>query len=94
MSDQEMLELKFESRDLNRELTIKEYLKELLKTLWEEGEGFSGKRPFGNSGWTYELEYCLVKNDIVEGVIDQDGYVSNLDRAGAHATVARLIGAL
>lgn len=23
--------------------------------LWVEGEGFSGKRPFGNSGWEAEL---------------------------------------
>lgn len=31
--------------------TIRDYLKALLLRLWEQGEGFDGKRPFGNSGW-------------------------------------------
>lgn len=31
--------------------TIGEYLKKLLLTLWDEEDGFSGKRPFGNSSW-------------------------------------------
>ena len=35
--------------------SIRGYLKTLLTTLMAEGEGFSGKRPFGNSGWEYEL---------------------------------------
>lgn len=30
--------------------TIKSYLLSLLTELWSKGEGFSGKRPFGNSG--------------------------------------------
>ena len=29
---------------------IGEYLKALLSAVWHEGESFSGKRPFGNSG--------------------------------------------
>ena len=47
--------------------TIKEYLIELLKAVWEEGESFSGKRPFGNSGWEGELYASLVKQGLVEG---------------------------
>lgn len=39
--------------------TVKDYLKALLGSLWDEGEGFSGKRPFGNSGWEYELIEAL-----------------------------------
>lgn len=35
--------------------TVREYLKELLVTLLIVEEGFSGKRPFGNSGWQHEL---------------------------------------
>lgn len=35
--------------------TVREYLKELLATLLIEEESFSGKRPFGNSGWINEL---------------------------------------
>jgi len=35
--------------------TVRDYLKELLLTVLIEEESFSGKRPFGNSGWQYEL---------------------------------------
>lgn len=50
--------------------TIGEYLQKLLETLWREDEGFSGKRPFGNSGWKYELYKPLAKYGLIEAVID------------------------
>jgi hypothetical protein len=37
--------------------TIRGYLKACLTAFWQEGEGFSGKRPLGNSDW-----YCQVVN--------------------------------
>lgn len=40
--------------------TIRDYLKGLLTNLWTEGEGFSGKRPFGNSGWRHDLYRPLI----------------------------------
>jgi hypothetical protein len=40
--------------------TVRDYLKGLLQNLWIEGEGFSGKRPFGNSGWEYDLYQPLI----------------------------------
>lgn len=49
--------------------TIGDYLKELLLTLWLEGEGFSAKRPFGNSDWEYELYHALVLNNAITGKI-------------------------
>lgn len=52
--------------------TIGEYLRKLLYTLWNEGEGFNSKRPFGNSGWGYELYHALVMNGVVEGSIDPE----------------------
>ena len=39
--------------------TVREYLVALARTVWEEGEGFSGKRPFGNSGWEHEVYNSL-----------------------------------
>jgi hypothetical protein len=50
--------------------TIKGYLKALLTQLWAEGEGFSGKRPFGNSGWEYDLYKALLAAGLVEGRVD------------------------
>jgi hypothetical protein len=40
--------------------TVRGYLVELLARLWERGESFSGKHPFGNSGWEDELVAPLV----------------------------------
>lgn len=74
-------DLKFYSGDLDREVSLKEYFHEILKTLLEEGEGFSGKRPLGNSGWTGDLAACLVKNGIIPGKIDEDGYLDIVDWA-------------
>lgn len=39
--------------------TVRDYLKALLTRIWEEGEGFNGKRPFGKSGWDCELTSAI-----------------------------------
>lgn len=49
--------------------TINGYLKALLLTLWKEDEGFSGKRPFGNSGWQNDIALALVKGKLIRGAI-------------------------
>lgn len=41
--------------------TIRDYLVAIVERVWDEGEGFSGKRPFGNSGWDWELYDALSK---------------------------------
>jgi hypothetical protein len=64
MTNQEILDLKFKSEDLHKTITIRNYFKELLLTLWKEEEGFSGKRPFGNSGWQKEVYNCFADNNI------------------------------
>lgn len=48
--------------------TLATYLQDLLHTLWVEEEGFSGKRPFGNSYWQYEVYEALIQ----AGLIDDD----------------------
>jgi hypothetical protein len=59
--------------------TIRDYLRNLLLRLWDEDEGFSGKRPFGNSGWYLDLVYALAKNELLTGLeIDEDGFVEFL----------------
>jgi hypothetical protein len=74
--------------------TVRGYLTELLKTLWVEGEGFSSKRPFGNSSWEYDLYVPLIKAGIVPGSLDEDGYVEDVDRSAADRVVLAAIGAL
>lgn len=66
MSDYEKaLSLRFDS-DAGDDLTVRGYLRELLATLWSEGESFSGKRPFGNSGWEYDLYKPLGKAGMID----------------------------
>jgi hypothetical protein len=88
--DPSALDVSFESRDLGETLTVREFLHRLLETLWNDGEGFSGKRPFGNSGWEYDLYRALVVAGKVKGTITPDGdldeYADNI-----HAYVRELI---
>jgi hypothetical protein len=65
-----ILELPMGDNDANA-ANIRAYLKALLTKLWEEGEGFSGKRPFGNSGWERDLYFPLVKAGRVKGEIEK-----------------------
>lgn len=82
------------SSDAGDDLTVREYLRTLLMTLWEEGEGFSGKRPFGNSSWEYEIYNPLVKAGFLQGTVDEDGYATVVDEQYAHAYVCDLILAM
>lgn len=59
------LDVRFDS-DAGAQLTVREYFKELLTELWTEKEGFSGKRPFGNSCWEYEVHTALAKEGFVD----------------------------
>ena len=74
--------------------TLREYFHALLETLWMEGEGFSGKRPFGNSGWENDVYIALVEMGAVKGKISpNDGYTNldSCDLAAANKLVPKLI---
>jgi len=72
-----VLDLKFKSEDLGKKVTIRQFFFELMKIFWYDPEGFSGKRPFGNSGWDSDLIICLVKNKLIKGKLDEDGYLED-----------------
>lgn len=74
--------------------TIHDYLVALLAVLWREEEGFSGKRPFGNSGWAYEVYAGLADAGLIEATRDEDGYLNDVDVPVADALVQRAIAAL
>ena len=65
MTNQEILNLKFKSNDLDKTITIRDYFKAMLTVLWDKEENFSGKRPFGNSGWQEEVYGCFRKNKLI-----------------------------
>lgn len=43
--------------------TVGGYLGALLERLLDDGEAFSGKRPFGNSGWEWDLAAPFLPTD-------------------------------
>jgi hypothetical protein len=86
----EALDKYWEFEDTNAE-SIREYMQCLLFTLWEEGEGFSGKRPFGNSCWEYDVFRPLVKWGYVEGQLDEDGGIESFDYDQAYQFVFAMI---
>jgi len=66
------LDVRFDS-DAGSQLTVREYFRELLITLWDETEGFSGKRPFGNSDWWWDLWIPLAKAGFIDlGEYDEE----------------------
>lgn len=87
----DLLNEEFFSNDLEKTLTYREYFIELLTRLWVEGEGFSGKRPFGNSSWQYDIFAGLVKNGRVEGRLDEYGYLDWCNTAKANAIIQDMI---
>lgn len=87
------LEVRFDS-DAGDNLTVRDYLHKLLDTLWFDGEEFSGKRPFGNSGWDYELYTPLVKAKFIKGSLDSDGYIADIDDEQAAKFVFELISVM
>lgn len=84
------LDIPMQENDANAS-TIRDYLKTLLYMLWNEGEGFSGKRPFGNSGWEYDLYKALVAAEAVKGSLDEDGYIETVDTAQANKLIFKAI---
>jgi hypothetical protein len=87
------LEARFDS-DAGDNITVRQYLFKLLETLWAEGEGFSSKRPFGNSGWEFDLYKPLVIGGFIKGTLDENGYVEDYDKEEADAYVFELISAI
>ena len=94
MTPQEILALPMTENDADA-ATVRDYLKQLLLTLWDEEDGFSGKRPFGNSGWKYEVFDALVRGGAVPGKQERYGERYDADDFDvADAAVRLAIGAL
>lgn len=84
------LEVRFDS-DAGDNLTVREWLCSLLTTVWIKQEGFSGKRPWGNSGWHCDVFTALIKAGFMEGRIDDEGYLEDWDDDAGETLVLALI---
>ena len=74
--------------------SIREYLKALLLQLFIEGEGFSGKRPFGSGAWKYELYKPLVKAGLIRGKYGEDDYLQDCDDKAGNKMLLEAVKAL
>lgn len=74
MTNNEILDLKIYGNDSNDKTTIREYFQELLLTLFDELDSFSGKRPLGDSDWWTIFEEVFIDNGIIEGNKQVDKY--------------------
>lgn len=84
MDPKDVLQFKMEFNHTSEQITILEFLKRLMLELWSEEDGFDGKRPFGNSGWTWSVYTALVKHGALPGSLDSEGFLEmNFDEDGA-----------
>lgn len=74
--------------------TVRGYLLRLLRDVWTEQEGFDGKRPFGNSSWDYDIKVPMLKAGLINGNLDSDGYVVDIDDTAAGALILAAIATL
>lgn len=86
VASSDLLCLKFDSQELGRTVTLKQYFILLAQTVWDEAEGFSGKRPWGNSSWQYEVYAAMIRNGF-KGKLDEDGSVEEIDTRAADETI-------
>ena len=84
-------DIEFYSNDLLKKVTVKQYLHILLRDLWLHKDGFSSKRPFGNSGWEYEIYAALINARFIEGELDQEGFVVEINESVADLLVVNFI---
>lgn len=85
---EKVLNFEYSNWDLGK-CTIRKYLVTLARTCWEEEEGFSGKRPFGNSGWTWDVMGALVSGGFIDGRIDLDGFLDDCDEVAGKALIKK-----
>jgi len=94
MTPQQVLDLPLPDNDSGAS-TVRGYLIALLTELWQEGEGFSGKRPFGNSSWEYDLYAALGKAGAISGLtFDEDGYLNQFPDDSKREADALILAAI
>lgn len=93
MTNKEILELEFESTDLRKEITIRDFFKELSITLLKQRNALAWRKPFGNGRWHHDLCNCLAQNGIIDGECsDNCGFtVWNYDAEEAERKILELI---
>ncbi|MBP3933437.1 MAG: hypothetical protein J6D44_06155 [Pseudomonas sp.] len=80
--------------DAGGDMPIRDYLRELLATLWMKQDCFSGKRPFGNSCWDIDLYRALCGAGAIDAPLDENGIydpISGEQMRKGHKIIYKLI---
>lgn len=85
-----MIEIKMKENSSGKD-TLRKYLEKLLITVINEGEGFSGKRAFGDSSWMFEIYETLIQEGLIPGNLDSDGCIHDLNTKTADEFIVKYI---
>lgn len=95
MTGEEVLSIKMKKKDNDAgAASIREYMQKLLTELFIEQESFSGKRPFGNSGWIFDIYRDMLRAGAINGKLDEEGCVEACDSEKADELLMLAIKAL
>jgi len=83
-----LLDFEWDFRDVGK-VRIRDFLRQLLTTLWDEGERFDAKWPWGNSGWQWDFYEALIAAKAIEGDIDVNAF--GWERGDGNAEKAKAI---
>lgn len=89
LNERDILALPMPKNDARAE-TIGQYIMMVAGKLFAEQDEFSGKRPFGNSGWIFEVYEALIRGGVLEGSFDEDGYIEKCDTNAGDRIIAGL----
>jgi hypothetical protein len=96
LKGKEILGIKMRKGNDANAATIHDYLRRLVEEVFAEGEGFSGKRPFGNSGWEYDLYQALADAKAIDVQLGKYGEIEDWldDQDKANKLIFKAIDAL
>lgn len=75
-------------------VTVRDYLVALLRGVWLHREEFDGKRPFGNSGWQFELFTALGHVGLIDAEFDAEGFLDTVDDSAGDRLINLAINTL
>ena len=78
-----------DSKDFGK-VRLEDLFKKMLLKLWTEGEGFD----VVDGGWQFDVYKALIENGCINGTIDEDGFVEDVDEKAADFAIGLLIGSL
>lgn len=91
MTRDEILELPVRRHDLGASLSMRQYFERLFTKLWDDPNHFNGKRPYGNSGWKWDVYVTLIKHGVIDGNLDEDDCVAEIDEKKASEFISEEI---